>query len=243
MMRTRIAWFRTLAIAVAFTLVAGIPAFAQSYQSFEGSHSSQWQLVARDGLLIGGYGDNFVYDGNAVKPVGGVGIVDVNTRTNRGRMTATFYGTIEPEQGKSYTGEVRLVYDEFSGGPPFMEGGIADFVYLHGGTGQEAPVMPRLRSYLASWGDVDIYVDGEKIYEDLVGHTMLTEGARDRRTYAIYDSSGDDFYSPRNPGDSSIANPNTRAMHFVAHTTESDPDNFPPHTVWLHLNFQTVEEY
>jgi hypothetical protein len=224
-------------------LLVGIPAFSQSYQEFEGDHSARWEFVATDGLLIGGYGDNFDYDGNEVKPVGGVGIVDVNARTNRGRMTATFYGTIEPEQGESYTGEIRLVYDDFSGGPAFMEGGIADFVYLHGATGQEAPVMPRLRSYLASWGDVDIYVDGELIYEDLVGHTMLTEGARDRRTYAIYDSSGEEFYSPRNPSDSSIANPNTRAMHFVAHTTRSDSNNFPPHTVWVHLNFQTVAEF
>jgi hypothetical protein len=103
--------------------------------------------------------------------------------------------------------------------------------------------MPRLRSYLASWGEVDIYVNGEVVYEDLVGHTMLTEGARDRRTNAIYDRSGEDFYNPRSPRDSSITNSHTRAMHFVAHTTESDSSNFPPHTVWLNLNFQTVEEY
>lgn len=234
---------RTVILGIALTLLVGVPAFSQSYQSFSGSHSAQWNVVASDGLLIGGYGDNFVYDGEDITPVGGVGIVDVNARRNTGRMTATFYGTIEPERGESYTGEIRLVYDNFSGGPAFMEGGITDFVYLHGATGQEAPVMPRLRSYLASWGDVDIYVDGEMIYEDLVGHTMLTEGARDRRTYAIYDSSGEGFYSPRNASDSSIANPNTRAMHFVAHSTEPDSNNFPPHTVWLHLNFQTVEEY
>jgi hypothetical protein len=70
---------------------------------------------------------------------------------------------------------------------------------------------------------------------------MLTEAARNQETYAIYDSSGEGYYSPKEPGDSSIAHPDERTLHFVAHTTEQDSGNFPPHTVWLHLNFQDVD--
>jgi hypothetical protein len=213
------------------------------YKSFEGDHGPEWTLEASEPLLIGGYGDNFAYDGKNVTPVDGTATVEVNTAQDTGSMEVVFNGTIRPEKEVSYSGEIRLVYEEFSGaGSDFKEGGITDFVYLHGDSGQEAPVMPTVRTYLASWGPVDIYVDGEKVYEQLVGHMMLTEAARDQETYAIYDESGEGYYSPKEPGDFSIAQPDRRTLHFVAHTTKQDPDNFPPHTVWLHLNFQDVEE-
>ena len=212
------------------------------HMTFSGNHKDTWRLKASDGLLIGGYGDNFVYDGEDVVPVGGSATVDVNAAKDTGRMEAVFDGTINPEKGKTYTGEIKLVYDSFSEGSDFWEGGIADFVYLHGDTSQEAPVMPKLKAYLASWGPVDVYVDDKLIYEDLVGHTMYTEGSRHRETYAIYDGDGDGFYSPKEPSDGSIAHPDRREIHFVAHTTEPDEGNFPPHTVWIHLNFLEVEE-
>lgn len=214
-----------------------------SYKSYEGGHASQWKLEASELLIIGGYGDNFAYDGENVRPAKGSATVKVNADENTGTMEAVFNGTITPEKDVTYSGEIRMVYTQFSdAGSAFKEEGIADYVYLHGDTGQEAPVMPTVKTDLASWGPVDIYVDGEKVYEDLVGHTMLTEAARDQKSYAIYDESGDGYYSPKEPEDSSIAHPDRRTLHFVAHTTKQDGDNFPPHTVWLHLNFQQVEE-
>ena len=89
-------------------------------------------------------------------------------------------GTIKPEAGKSYTGDIRMEYSQFDEGSDFWEGGIADFVWLHGNTGQEAPVMPKVRTMLGSWGPADVYVNDELIYEGLVGHMMYTEGSRDR---------------------------------------------------------------
>jgi hypothetical protein len=249
-----------IALTVAVLMIAGTPLFAggqqepeqemessetmePEYKSFEGSHAAEWSLKASEPLIIGGYGDNFAYDGKNVRPVEGSAQVEVNADKNTGTMEVQFNGTITPEEGVSYEGEIRMVYEKFVGaGSPFKEGGIADYIYLHGDTGQEAPVMPTVRSYLASWGPVDIYVNGEKVYEELVGHMMLTEAARDQESYAIYDESGEGFYSPKKPGDSSIAHSDRRTLHFVAHTTKQDGGNFPPHTVWLHLNFQDVEE-
>ena len=214
----------------------------EDYMTFLGSHKNSWKLEATEGLLIGGYGDNFVYNGGAVVPIGGKATVDVDAKKDTGRMEVVFNGTINPEQGKTYTGEIKLVYAEFDEGSAFWEGGIADYVYLHGDTGQEAPVMPKVKTYLSSWGPVDVFVDGELIYDDLVGHMMYTEGSRDSKTYALYNSNRSGFYSPMNPGDSSIAHPGKREIHFVAHTVEPDKGNFPPHTVWIHLNFQKVVE-
>lgn len=213
-----------------------------NYLIMPGSHDSVWKLSASDGLLIGGYGDNFVYNGKKVVPVGGNAVVEVNADTNTGRMEAVFYGTINPENGVTYTGEIKLVYTRFDEGSDFWEGGIADFIYLHGDTGQEAPVMPKVRTKLASWGPVDVYVDGVLVYEGLIGHMMYTEGSRDGETYAIYNQAGTGYYVPKAPMDSSIAHPDKMELHFVAHTSDSDSGNFPPHTVWIHLNFQTVVE-
>lgn len=224
------------------------PAFSEGgqekteYMSFSGDHKDQWQLEAKSGLLIGGYGDNFVYDGSNVVPVGGKAIVDVNAKDNTGTMEVVFEGKIQPEKGKTYEGQIKLVYNKFAEGSDFWEGGIADYVYLHGDTGQEAPVMPKLKAYLSSWGPADLYVDGELIYEGLAAHMMYTEGSRDRESYAIYNGDKSGFYSPKKPGDGSIAHPNQRELHFVAHTTEPDEGNFPPHTVWIHLNFMDVME-
>jgi hypothetical protein len=38
-----------------------------------------------------------------------------------------------------------------------------------------------------------------------------------------------------------FTDPNETEFHFVAHTSEPDQDNFPPHTAWIHLHFSDVE--
>ncbi|MGL1893454.1 MAG: hypothetical protein OCD02_17590 [Spirochaetaceae bacterium] len=212
------------------------------YMTIDGSHAAEWKLTATDPLLIGGYGDNFVYNGEKVQALTGNAIVDVNAETNTGKMVATFKGTITPEANKTYTGTIRLEYTMFKEGSDFLEGGIADFIYLHGDTGQEAPVMPKVKTPLASWGPVNVYVDDVLIYEKLVGHMMYTEASRNQETYAIYNSDKSGFYSPKDPSNGSIAHPDKMELHFVAHTVEPDTGNFPPHTVWIHLNYITVSE-
>lgn len=234
-----------IVLALLFTaagLFAGGSQESVDYLTIEGKHKNVWKLKATNGLLIGGYGNNFVYDGKAVSPIGGNATVDVDAKKNTGLIEVVFNGTINPEKGKTYTGEIKLVYEKFIEGSDFWEGGIADFVLLHGDTGQEAPVMPKIKTYLASWGPVDVFVDGELIYDNLAGHMMYTEGSRDSNTYAIYKNDRSGFYSPMNKSDSSIAHPDKKEIHFVAHSNDPDEGNFPPHTVWIHLNFQNVQD-
>jgi hypothetical protein len=190
-------------------LFAGGTQESEGYKSFPGHHIDYWKLKAHDGLLIGGYGDNIADSGEGVVPVGGKAWVEVDARKNTGKMKVVFRGTINPEAGKSYTGEIKLVYDRFEEGSDFLEGGLADYVYLPGNTRQEAPVMPGFKADLASRGPVDVFVDGELLYDDLAGHMMYTEG---------------------------------KELHFVAHTDDPDEGDFPPHTVWIQLNFLSVEE-
>ena len=103
--------------------------------------------------------------------------------------------------------------------------------------------MPTLRAFFASWSSLKVFVDDELVYDDDVmeGHIMYTERVRDEATRAIYaDAARTSFYSPMNPSVSVIADPDATELHFVAHTIIPDENNFPPHTVWFHLNFRNV---
>ena len=185
---------RLLGKVLALTLIMGFSAsiglFAVSssdYLTLKGRHRADWKLEATNPLLIGGYGDNFNYDGTKVVPFKGKAVVNVNARRNTGNMEVTFNGTINPEKGQTYSGDIKIVYKKFAEGPVFWEGGIADFVWLHGDTKQGPPVMPKVRTYLASWGPADVFVNGELVYEGLDGHMMYTERSRDADTFSIWE--------------------------------------------------------
>ena len=215
---------------------------AKEVLDFEGSHAPVWHLKAKSPLLIGGYGDNFNYNGSQVIPMLGKAKVIVDTERDGGAMVVKVKGTINPEKGKTYTGDITIHYSIAKGGPAYREGGVADFIYLHGDTRQGPPVMPKVRSFLAAWGTADIYVNDELVYTGLDGHMMYTERSRDPNTKAIYNRDRSGFYSQKDPANASIVDPNGSELHFVAHSMEKDNGNFPPHTVWIHLNFGNVSD-
>ncbi len=214
-------------------------------KSFPGAHDVVWQVVGAKPHLIGGYGDNFNYSGDKVTPLTGEAKVFVDSEQEIGMMIVKVHGTIHPEKEKTYTGEIMLVYKVWPQpeAPAFQEGGVADFIYLHGDSKQGPPVMPKLRAFLGAWALADLYVDGKLIYKDLDGHMMYTERSRDPETQAIYaDESKTTFYSPKTPEKGYVIDPEGRELHFVAHSMEQDPDNFPSNTVWIHLNFEEAKE-
>lgn len=214
-------------------------------QSFPGAHEAVWYVVGMKPHLIGGYGDNFNYSGDKVTPLTGEATVFVDAEQDTGIMIVTVQGTIQPEKDKTYTGEIMLVYKVLPKpkAPAFQEGGVADFIYLHGDSKQGPPVMPKVRTFLGAWALADLYVDGKLVYKDLDGHMMFTERSRDPETQAIYaDASKTTIYSPKTPGKGYVIDPEGRELHFVAHSMEEDPDNFPPNTVWIHLNFEEAKE-
>jgi hypothetical protein len=214
----------------------------QEVISFEGSHAPEWHLAADKPLLIGGYGDNFSYDGSGVTPLLGSAEVILDAEKDTGTGIVKIQGTINPEKDKSYSGDIMLVFRVKKSAVPFQEGGVADFIYLHGNTKQDAPVMPKTRTYLGAWGEVDVYVNGVQVYKNLMGHIMYTERTRDTKTRAIYNKDKSDFFSHKDPTNGSIAAPSEKEIHFVAHNMEKDPGNFPGHAAWIHLNFGDVSD-
>ena len=211
---------------------------------FEGEHGPVWSLTGTHPFLIGGYGDNFAYDGEGVVALEGGAEVLLNVEEDTGTLTAVVNGMIHPEKDKTYSGEIKIVYHVApTDGPAFWEGSVADFIYVHGDTEQGPPVMPKPRAFVAAWTPADVYVNGELVYEGLDGHMMYTERTRDTTTQAIYaNAERTAFYSPMAPSEEYIVAPDERELHFVAHSTVEDLDNFPPHNVWIHINFEEVTE-
>lgn len=234
--------FILLVTALVFFIPAVSSTLAADVLSFAGKHVPLWHLKATNAHLIGGYGDNFSYDGSRVSPIVGDAEVALDAEKDTGNVVIKLYGTITPEKGKTYTGKIIIYFHPEKGGPAFKEGGVADFIYMHGDTKQGPPVMPKARTYLASWGTADVYVNGKLVYKGLDGHIMYTERIRDTFTQAIYNHDRTGYYSPKHPADSSIAAADETELHFVAHSHDKDPGNFPPNSVFIHLNFEQAQD-
>ena len=207
---------------------------------------ADWTLKAQNALIIGGYADNFDYSGENVRPLIGTATVAVDSYLDTGVVVADVKTT--PESGpirfsknEALTGDIRVVLTDFSGDAPYMEGGIAEYVWLHGDTGQGAPVMPRQFTFLAGWGRVDIYVNGELRYPGLEGHFMYTEQARrgPEQGYRIMRDDGS-LYSPTLADKTRFTDSSSGELHIVVHSPDSDESNFPPQSQWMHLNFASV---
>jgi hypothetical protein len=229
-------------LAVAGALAAGIFFLA----GFDDPRGGDWSLMAQNALIIGGYGDNFAYSGENVRPLMGTAVLRTDSALDAGELVATLRTT--PESGPIrigkdvyLEGEIRLVMRTFIEEAPFMDGGITEFLWIHGDTGQGPPVMPRQFAFLAGWGTLDIYLNGELLYKDLDGHFMYTEQARrgPEAGYAVAREDGT-IYNPMLPDKTRFTDPTNGELHIVAHSTVTDPDNFPPHSLWIHLNFADV---
>lgn len=198
-----------------------------------------WEIRASGARIIGGYGDNFDYGGQNVRPLDGTAHMTVDTEAGTARLevrvrTTEESGPIRFSAEDDWTGEIRIVQELES-----EQGRIMEDVFLHGDTGREAPVMPRLYNYFATWGPTRIEVNGREAVPMIGGHTMFSEQARDEDG-RIVDDRGQ-VYSPRLEDKTGFTDPEQTEFHVVAHTDEPDQNNFPPHTAWIHLHFSDVE--
>lgn len=250
---------KKVALLVAALLLVAIPISAAAQQTT----GPEWHLEGTEVRLIGGYGDNFSYDGSKVTKGSGRVEIHVNSDTDVGSIVASFtVPTFHPSKDITLKNpQVTLIYPLF-GFPPeaqmpaCFEGGIADSVTLHGDSGCEAPIMPKHFDYLASWGPVLVFVNGEQLkgaptmmgmdnpMGAFLGHLMYGEQVRDPETFKLYQRDGKTPYSPKEPGNGSVASadPNDRMIHLVARSEVEDPSNFPGFDFFLHVNFDKVTD-
>ena len=206
----------------------------------EASH--HWHIRATGARIIGGYGDNFAYDGQNVRPLEGSAEAKIDPATGKGKVTVRLRtteasGPIHFAEDTKWEGEIEIVQRLDT--EKMGKARIAQDIFLHGDTGNEAPVMPKVYNYFATWGPSKITVNGEEAVPMIGSHTMFSEQARGPDGKI---QKGGTVYHPMKVEDKTgFTDPGETEFHFVAHTSETDRDNFPPHSAWIHLHFSDVE--
>ncbi len=176
-----------------------------------------------------------------MRPLNGYAEATINPSTGKGEVvveleTTPRSGPIQFSKDKSWSGKIRIVQKLDT--ERMGKARIAEETWLHGDTGNEAPVMPKLFNYFATWGPAKIFVNGEEVVPMIGSHTMFSEQARGTDGKI---ASGGQIYSPRVSDKTGFTDPRETEFHFVAHTTEPDQNNFPPHSGWIHLHFSDVQ--
>ncbi len=227
-------------------------------------YSDYYEITARSGYLVGGEGatgDVMQYRGERIWTGPGSATVLVHERNNTGFVM----GTVRTH-GHTYT----VLMNQFKGEQPFMSGGIAKNVKLHGLTEQGGPVLPKVWAYLAGWGaPCTVWKDAEILYEDLKCHFMLTEQVRDPRTHRIPDFPSKqemreltkskrqqtfyeepiDFGSDQRDiedieqqiREAGDTSREGLQLHLMAHSPETNFNNLPPYETVMHFMWDDVQ--
>ena len=234
------------ALALAGVTVAFAPdgeqADAREAAAVGSEADGTWHIRATGARIIGGYGDNFAYDGQNVRPLEGSAEAKIDPASGKGKVTVTVRtteasGPVHFSEDTKWSGEIQIVQRLDT--EKMGKARIATDVFLHGDTGNEAPVMPKLYNYFATWGPSKITVNGQEAVPMIGSHTMFSEQSRGANGKIQRDGT---VYHPMKVQDKTgFTDPGELEFHYVAHTTEPDKGNFPPHTAWIHLHFSDVE--
>lgn len=64
-----------------------------------------------------------------------------------------------------------------SDGSAFLFGGLGTDVVVHGDTGKESPLLPKMRAALTMWGPAKVFKNGKLVKSDALLHIMITSRA------------------------------------------------------------------
>lgn len=247
-------------VAVLALSVVGLPQVNVQAQE-DGDGPTEYHLRGTNPQMIGQYPDAFRYDGSDVRPLDwGFFEIHVDAENDVGIMFSRVHVNEHQLDADTLLEDsvITVIYPLFgtptSTMPDYWQNGVAVRTDLHGDTGHEAPVLPTVYNELASWGPVIVLVDGEVYEADeefmgqenvlnlMSGHTMFSEMVRNPETGEVFNADGTDFYKPTEPSNGSIFSDEVTLLHVVAHTDTRDQENFPPNTMFLHINFYDFEE-
>ncbi|MCI0709781.1 MAG: hypothetical protein L0154_06415 [Chloroflexi bacterium] len=212
--------------------------------------------------IIGQYPDSFNYDGSQVRPQEwGFFEIHFDAEADLGLAIARFSVDEHALDAETTIEDavVTVIYllhgmADANTMPAYWEGGIADYLDLHGDSGAEAPVLPTIFNNFGTWGPTLVFVNDEQYSGDemfmgqentfglLMGHTMWSEMVRNPETGEVFAADGETYFDPAKPGDGSVFSEEISLLHVVAHTETRDTENFPPFSMFLHVNFYEFEE-
>ncbi len=163
--------------------------------------------------------DHMGDDGNDLRPVGGTIEIDVDEKAN----TGTFRAELDLPEG-TYVVEMDR-FEEFS---PCHDGGVAAWLFEHGDAGCGDANWPKSILYVAGWGWGNATLDGEPLHTDYQIHFMVTQGMRNRETFAVLsDSTG--------ASGAGAVNPAAMQIDFYIRSPENDDANHPSRKVFDHF--------
>ena len=104
------------------------------------------------------------------------------------RITAKF-------KGPNGTNEYKVVLQKLLPVGPDHQffGGVGTDIYMHGSTGIGNPLMPPVWSYVTLWGIGDLYLNGDKVGENRLIHSMVTPKVRNDDNELMFSQSDDIF--------------------------------------------------
>jgi len=240
----------SVVLIVMATLVGGVLFQTTQAQSGFADAGRNWLIKADRPIVIGGYGDNFDWTGNTIRPLKGFATLDIDLEAKRGSIEATFSTTqasgplhfsssvtnengINIVENEYLEGQIRLVFHIDS------QTRLVENTWLHGDTGNEAPVLPDVFNFLAGWPEADLYVNGQLAYESLAGHFMFAEQLR-REDGSVRNEAGE-LYTIGASDKSRFTIPGQWELHLMVMSMDSpDANNFPPFSKVLHVNFENL---
>lgn len=220
-----------------------------------GNGRPPYKVTGSNLRIIGDHGDNMQYAGALIFESEGFAHMEADHVANTGKITVKW---VDPREsvaslvGKKAPVSVRVVATTFM--PPDHPSGVisdgkhtqtivGDSIAInhfeHGSTGVGAPIVTNLFTYLATWGPVEVHIDG-KFIGTLMLHTMLTTGVRDEVTDQVFNADRTGLYTPMAPDDGFVDTDETQ-LHIIIRTDEPDMTNFPPFTIFWHLMFYDVQ--
>jgi serine/threonine-protein kinase len=210
----------------------------------------EWVLRATDGYAIGTVDNPFAYDGSVVMPLpNAVANVTLNAEQDSGTVIIEFEGEIKTERARTLKGKIRIVHETFTETAPFHAGGVAEYVRMHGDSGQETAIYPTVTGDINTWGRATVYVDGRAVYSQLGTHVMLMPGVRDAQ-HRILRANGSCCYSPQAPRDGLvdagrrellILVVRDEASQYAADQRPRQGGAVPVEPVWIDIYFRNIE--
>ncbi len=221
------------ALAIAEQGQFGTPKDEEGSRIFKGTehpfYSGQFHLSGQKATLVGSMHDvapwdHLDYAGKHLTPVQGSIEINVNDITNAGLVLAEFV-----EGADRY----RIVFDRFSAGKPYQDGGIATRVYEHGDSGNGDPLYPKTWLYLSGWGTAAMFKNGQILYKDYSAHFMVMERSRDPQTHEVH-------YPVKRVLPGGETDPAGMEIDLWVRSKEANNKNFPPFETFVHLYWDEV---
>lgn len=201
-----------------------------------GDESTAWVVHAEEPLIIGGYGDNYAYAGQGVRPLEGRLDLHLDSTHAKGTITVSLQtteesGSLRVSSSEALSGELRLV----SHIDPLDR--VEEGIPLYGDTGKGGPELPRTFAVLAGWSRFDLYMNDELRYSGLHGAWAISQALR-RSDGAIRQSGL--VYSPLLRNKTGFSDPRKSEFLLILHSDAPTPENDPPYEIALHLVFKQV---